>query len=282
MNLSFTTLGCPEWNLDQILASAQKYGYDAIDFRGYQDSLDITGHPLFSKDAMKTAERIRNHGLSVSCLSSSVRMFTYDDEQRKKYDTELIKYAELCNIFDTKYIRIFGGKLNGFNPEKAYRRAVESLRKMAAVAREYNVQVLLETHDEWMEGELLKNLMKDVDQINEIGILWDVHNPYIQANEPPERTWKLLHEFIKNTHWKDSKIAPQTEDGFEICLMGDGDIPHRRIYRLLKKSGYNGYITFEWEKRWHKDIPGPDIAFPRFAHYMRKLMSENGNSTEGD
>ena len=41
-------------------------------------------------------------------------------------------------------------------------------------------------------------------------------------------------------------------------------------------GGYRGYYCFEWEKRWHPEIPEPDIAFPHYAKVMREYLTEAG------
>ena len=34
MKLAFTTLGCPDWDLDTIISKAAEFGFDGVDFRG--------------------------------------------------------------------------------------------------------------------------------------------------------------------------------------------------------------------------------------------------------
>lgn len=41
MKLSFTTLGCPDWDLQLIIGRAAEYGFDAIDFRGLNGELQL-------------------------------------------------------------------------------------------------------------------------------------------------------------------------------------------------------------------------------------------------
>ena len=53
--------------------------------------------------------------------------------------------------------------------------------------------------------------------------------------------------------------------------MGEGDVPHERIFRQLKEGDFDGYFSLEWEKRWHPEIPGPEIAFPNYVEFMRNL-----------
>jgi len=47
-------------------------------------------------------------------------------------------------------------------------------------------------------------------------------------------------------------------------------VPLRKMLELLLNGGYDGYVTFEWEKRWHRELPEPEIAFPRFVEKMRE------------
>ena len=41
--------------------------------------------------------------------------------------------------------------------------------------------------------------------------------------------------------------------------------------QLLKKAGYNGWLTFEHEKRWVTDLPEPEAIFPKFAIWVRQF-----------
>jgi hypothetical protein len=42
---------------------------------------------------------------------------------------------------------------------------------------------------------------------------------------------------------------------------------------LLEQGGYDGYLSFEWEKAWHPEIDEPEVAIPQYATYMRKLLA---------
>jgi hypothetical protein len=37
----------------------------------------------------------------------------------------------------------------------------------------------------------------------------------------------------------------------------------------LKSSGYDGWLQFEHEKRWHPNLPEPEEIFPVFAKWAR-------------
>ncbi len=60
--------------------------------------------------------------------------------------------------------------------------------------------------------------------------------------------------------------------GYQLCLLGKGDIPLERMYQILQEEGYAGYYTLEWEKRWWPDIEEPEIAFSQYTSYMESVV----------
>lgn len=273
MKLAFTTLGCPNWDLDTIITKAVEYGYDGVDFRGYLGEMDIFRLPEFSTDVDKTKDKFQQAGLEVPCFSSSVRLFTTSNEELEKFLQELTAYAKLCQVFDASYIRVFGGMIGNTSRKEALDVVKNNLTKMIEIAEAYDVELLLETHDDWTKCEDINAIFSSVNS-EHINVLWDVHHPYRTANEVPEKTWEALGDRIKYTHWKDSYVTDQTEKGYQLCLMGEGDIPLKDIYQLLKEKGYQGYYTLEWEKVWWPNIEEPEIAFKQYVEYMRELASE--------
>jgi fatty-acyl-CoA synthase len=61
-------------------------------------------------------------------------------------------------------------------------------------------------------------------------------------------------------------------DGWQLVLLGDGDIPVEEGLRLLRAIGYEGWISVEWEKKWHPEIAEPEVAFPQYMRVLRKYL----------
>lgn len=270
MKLAFTTLGCPNWDLDTIVSKAVEYGYDGVDFRGYLGEMDIYKLPEFTTGLEETKSKFKEASLEVPCFSSSVKLFTSSEEQLEAYLEELRQYTHLCQEFDALYIRVFGGHIGDTSRSDAIDLVVNNLQQMLKVVEEKQVYLLLETHDDWTNCEYIDEIFKRIDS-DHLQVLWDVHHPYRMVHESPERTWDVLGERIKYTHWKDSYLTSKTKHGYQLCLTGEGDIPLKGIYKLLQKQGYSGYYTFEWEKVWWPDIEEPEIAFKGYTEYMRSL-----------
>jgi sugar phosphate isomerase/epimerase len=54
--------------------------------------------------------------------------------------------------------------------------------------------------------------------------------------------------------------------------MGEGKVPISQIMDVLKAAVYSGYLSFEWERAWHPEIPLCDIAFPQYVNYMGRYF----------
>jgi len=271
MKLSFSTLGCPNWDLDTVIKKAKEYGFDGIEIRGIKDQLDVSVLPEFTTRARETRDKFGDAEIEIICFSSSIRMAEPDQSKRGEHLEELKRYVELCDNFSTPFIRIFGGEIGDLSWDQAIEEAAEILEKMIEIIKDVHAKIVIETHDDWMAADHFKVLMEQVNS-DKAGILWDVNHPFMFIGENPEETWEKVGKWIYHTHWKDSKIAVDTVMGFEPCLMGEGDLPHEQIYSLLEKGGYDGFLSLEWEKRWHPDLPDPEIAFPQYVEYMNKLM----------
>ena len=74
MKISFTTLGCPDWDLDTICRRGREYGYEGVDFRGLQETMDVTLLPAFTSGVAQTRRQLADAGMEVSGISSSIRV----------------------------------------------------------------------------------------------------------------------------------------------------------------------------------------------------------------
>jgi sugar phosphate isomerase/epimerase len=157
---------------------------------------------------------------------------------------------------------------------------VNNLIEIGDEAAASGVILALETHDHWTDSSVFARLMAQVDHPH-IRVLWDLHHPYRTNGEPPEVTYANLAPYIASTHVKDSVPGgphsyPQTdwEHGHTYVPIGQGDVPLRKMLRMLVGGGYDGYAIFEWEKRWYPDVAEPEEVFPHYVQQMRAWLQE--------
>src|ERR1700710_2406701 len=86
LRLSFSTLGCPKWNFNEILDFAVKNHYQGIEFRGIQSQLDLNKCAEFSspENIRNSLSQIEGRGLKVVNLGSSAELHHADAGERKK------------------------------------------------------------------------------------------------------------------------------------------------------------------------------------------------------
>jgi len=267
--ISFSTLACPDWDLDTIIARAVKYGYDAVDFRVLRREMQLWKLPEFSSDVAATRQKLRDAGLALSGFSSSAQMFATSAAKRAEHLQTVARYGELCGLLDVEYIRVFGGKLDGTPLEEAIDASVEALEQMSDAARPGTVVV--ETHDDWANSHNLAMVLAKASADN-VFALWDLYHPYRLAGESPRETYDNIGRLTRYTHVKESKPIPG--GGFAPVLPGEGDTPLAEMVGLLKAGGYSGYLTLEWEKLWHPDIADADVALPAYAALLRELAGK--------
>ncbi|RJS92154.1 sugar phosphate isomerase/epimerase [Candidatus Bathyarchaeota archaeon] len=268
MKISFTTLGCPNWTLEEIIRNASEMGFDGVEFRGIKDEMDISKLPEFTRDIEKTKKLLSDHKIAVAGIGVSAKFAVINPEEKKKHFDETRRNLKLAAQLDAPIVRVFGGYLpEGYTREKMVPVLVENLREMADEAEECGVKIALETHDDWTDSRIVSRIMKEVDHPY-VGVLWDMHHPFRFNHEDPKETYTNLSPYIVGVHVKDSILDENGQ--MKLVMLGDGDVPIKEMLEMLINGGYEGYVTFEWEKRWHPELPEPEIAFPRFVEKIRE------------
>jgi sugar phosphate isomerase/epimerase len=208
-------------------------------------------------------------GLAVSAIDSSTRLSDSDPAQRQ-HNLDLGRASiDLAQDLGARYVRVFGGNIPaGEERDATIARVAENLHTLGAYAAAHgDVTVVLETHDDFSLGAQVAEVLERIPHPR-VAALWDLHHPFRQGEEP-EETLALLGGHIRFTHVKDSR------PGDTYCLLGEGDVPIRRMLALLTAAGYDGWISLEWEKRWIPRLEAPEIAFPQYARTLKQWLAED-------
>lgn len=267
MKLSVTTLGWPVSTLETILGDIQAAGgFEGLDFRGLGEPLDITGLPEFNENFDQTMAKIAAAGLTVSGLSTSARLI---DRKGGRSEAEVPRYAELADRMGVKFLRVFGGARREGQDRAAWMaEGVENLKKMVDSIAGRQAIITIETHDDWCRSSDVAELLDKVDS-PQAQALWDVLITQLMGKETPAETAKNLGGRIKYTHVKDGFIK---DDAFGISMVGEGQVDVAGAVAELKGLGYDGWLTFEWEKRWHPEIPDASQALPHYRKVIEAAM----------
>jgi len=267
VKLGFSTLGCPNWGVDEIIEVARGNGYDGVELRCYQGSLDLLkALGEFPGGPAGFRRRLSRAGTEVCCLDTSVRLTDPDPSM-----AEAEQMIELAMALGAPYLRVFGGEIpGGESEESCLGRAGQKLAHIGRRAAQRGKRVLVETHDAFSSSASVGALL-DAAGGDGTGALWDLHHPY-RTGETVRETAARIGGRTHHAHVKDSR-----EDG-GYTLLGEGDVPLADLIGSLHMAGYRGYLCLEWEKMWHPDLPEPEVALPQGARYLSELLARLGIS----
>jgi sugar phosphate isomerase/epimerase len=280
MRLSFMTLGCPNWTLDDICSKGPAYGFDAVDFRGLGPDLDITVTPAFTTDIGATKRRLDSAGLAVSGVSSSLNIC--NPEKKERDFEEAKRTIPVALALGAKNIRVFGGAYpDSISRLDAASAGAELMHRILSLPDAASLNWVFETHDEWISSRHCNLLIERVNHPS-FGILWDTGHTFRVGGEPPGVTYENVGRHVRYVHVKDATFDPThpkaMASGWRYMPCGTGQLPLAESIALLKRGGYEGrggggYLLCEHEKRWHANLPEPEEMFPAFVKWIRPLIA---------
>ncbi len=146
----------------------------------------------------------------------------------------------------------------GFSNDDGFNWAIESLKESADYAQDAGIQLLLENH--WGLTTTADGMLRIIKAVNSpwLRTIIDTGNFYYEDD------YYLAME----------KIMPYTDLIHAKTYPGGGtvltvDIDYARVFRMMKKTDFKGYVTLEMEGKAEKDI-----AVPESAKELRKTWQE--------
>lgn len=267
MKTSFSTLGCPNWPLAEILSAARDLGYDAIELRGLGNDICLPASREFqSENADKVLSELRAKRLFISCISTECEL----QKDNPEIYSEVRAYIDFAKKFNTPCIRLLGDTNPWPGEAVDIARVSRNLKALVPYAQEAGVTLLIESNGVFSNTALLKSVLDDAASPF-AAALWDINHPVRYGGESPAKTYENIGGYIRHVHVKDSK----PENGkLAYKMLGYGDLPLKEAFSILKTNGYDGCISLEWTKRWNTELEEPGIVFSHFIYAVKNLWNE--------
>ena len=266
--ITFSTLACPDWPTELVIAKAREFGYEGIEWRGGSH-----GHLQPNLPSTKISA-IRQQCLDANLTSLAVTAYTgfvsSSPKERQTNLDELRRYTDLAATLGARYVRTFLGKLpEGANIESStYDKIADCLREAADHAGSLNVIIAVEPHDTFVHSSSIVPLLTRLEHFA-LRVIWDVGNTFSVDEEPAEGI-RLLGEHIAYVQVKDGR---KSKKGWQLCQIGQGNVPLCNVFELLIANAYQGAFSVEWEYAWHPELDPPDIALPSSLKAIRRLLA---------
>ena len=259
MNLSFSTRGWNSLSWENQVRDAEEMGFQGIEPYNIQEfpSLSGRGGAFHQYRLNETIRDLRKNKLFIPCFDSSIDLsLTPEDTGKAEL---LIRTASAMRV---PYVAFCALR----EDEEKVRENLDSLLKLAETE---GVCILLKTVGIYADTERLRKLM-DTYAMDELAALWDMHHPFRDYGEHPDKTIRNLGGYVRHVHLRDSN------DDLSYNLIGEGTLPIREMMDALSSIDYNGFISLEWKPEWMKDLPDREIIFPHFLNYMSRFDNPRG------
>lgn len=284
------TMGTPEYNVFEAIELMEKIGADGVEIvvqDDYKSGIPCDCDENFLAQIKKCAQE---HHVQVICLTPYNSYFnSLDEGQRQREIAEIKKVINYCEYLGAKYIRIYAGNLKAGDTEKydeKWAMLIKSLQELGEVAAEKGVTLVTENHFNTMTVSAKESvaLMKAVNH-RAVKILYDQANLTFTGKEGYEDAIAIQQEYVGYMHVKDlifregksfesSNVAHPDEEERNVYtkIVGEGVVPWPQILKKVKELGYDGWLSLEYERRWHPDdIPDASIGMRKSLEYLRSL-----------
>jgi sugar phosphate isomerase/epimerase len=272
--IAFSTLAFPGITLARAASLGRRYGYQGIELRLIDGELIDPSMPAAARATVR--QTVAEAGLPVVAVDSSIRLTGEDP------GAELGLFLELASDWECPLVRVFGG---GLSDEAQVRRgqlagAARVLEASIPLAERLGVAIGVETHDAFSAASTVAELLAMVDT-PWVGAVWDSHHPH-RMGEGPSDVYELLGRRILLAQVKDARRAAGSADAWHLTLLGEGEVPVREMLGLLVAGGYQGWISVEWEKHWHREIEEPELALPQHLNLLGTWLREAREEREAE
>jgi sugar phosphate isomerase/epimerase len=245
---TFSTLGCPELNLEETLALAASHGLAGVEIRALGGTIDLPAHFEASYGTPNTlAERLCLQHVKVLALDTSLKLA---DSKATDRD-EFLKFLPWAEALGVPWLRVFdGGHDAGLDTHREMADTVAWWRALKA-QHGWRPDIMVETHDALFSGEAINRFLA---LSPDTGILWDTHNTWRASGEDPIVTWRAIRQRVVHMHVKDSVSIPSGKHSYSYRLPGDGEFPMAPLREAIVREGYSGPLSLEWERLWHPGL----------------------------
>ena len=262
-----------------VMAKAKEYGFDAIEFTDLTPPEGVTQEEY----ALQLRAEADKLGLEISGYSIGADLLVGSDGNLDAEVKRLQKQVDIAALLGTKLMRhdVSSGKFPAGSTYRGFAdtldRLAEGCRRVTEYAATKGIRTAVENHGFFaQDSDRVERLVLAVANPN-FGLQIDMGN-FLCADEAPVLAVSRCAPYAFNVHAKDFLFKPGTEDlpeGFfrtrggnylRGTVIGHGVVPVKQCVGIVKRAGYDGYLTLEFE-----GTERLDFALPAASRLLRSL-----------
>jgi sugar phosphate isomerase/epimerase len=267
--ITFSTLACPAWRAEDVVARAAAYGYAGLEWRGGSDGHVSPGMPAAERHSLR--RRVAEAGLFSLAVTAYTSFTSAEAAERAASVDDLRRHLDLAADLGAAYVRAFLGELPpGASHAGVLPGVVSSLALAAEHAASAGVMIAVEPHDDFVRSASVAPILAALPP-QTVGVIWDIANAF-SAGEQPREGWAALEPRLAYVQVKDG-VGQGSE--WRLTAVGQGRVPLAEACALLLSGQppFTGAVSVEWEWAWHPELDPPEIALPAALSVVRALLA---------
>ncbi len=259
-----------------IIEKAKEMGFDGVEF--------IEGEYTTLEKAHLIKEKCEEVDIEPVAFCIGGNLALEDRDELAKEVERMKKMVDIAALMGVSMMRhdVAYGPFNrtystGYDAAIPY--IAEGARQVAEYAATKGIKTMTENHGYFsQDAHRVEKLINAVNHPN-FGALVDIGN-FMCADEDPARSVAIMAPYAFHVHCKDfylksgMEIDPgegwfrtRSKDYLRGCLIGFGSAKAPQSIRILRDSGYDGYMTIEFEG-------GEDIywALPQSLKNLKRFL----------
>ncbi len=242
-----------------LIKVAKEMGFDGIEFIDLMPTDGLTDLE-FAKVLRAAAEKEGIEIVAYTIGADFLGEKSWEEEAKR-----LFSQVDIAQALGAKCMR--HDATSGFKGDEAKYKSFDSAlpilangcRMVTEYASEKGIATMVENHGYFCQDSVrVEKLVNAVAHPN-FGLLVDMGN-FMCADDDPAVAVGRVAPYAKHVHAKDfhkkSGNGPDPGDGFfrtragdylRGAVVGHGDVPVYQCLQTLKRSGYDGYVTIEFE-----------------------------------
>ena len=286
------TMGTPEYTVQEALALFHRIGLDGAEIVVQDDYRCGIPTDCGEETLAALKETAQKLGIQIIALTPYNSRFNSLDEKVRLAEMEGIrKVIGYAKYLGARYIRIYAGNFaaGDQDPEgKMLEKLVESMQVLGEEAKREGVVLVMENHFNTMSVSAAQSIeaARRIGHPN-VGILYDQANLAFTLQEDyqtaiPLQMEKVAYVHVKDLQFKEGNLPfvsdqvshPKEEERNVVTrIVGQGDLDWMGILQMMHDYGYGGWLSLEYERRWHPDdIPDASIGMKQSAKYLKKCF----------
>lgn len=251
MRPGFMSSVCPDRTLPELVETAQKYGYQGIEFRvewDHKHGIELSATEVQLRQARQT---LADGGIAASCIATSVKFNSPEREDHLPQRETLRRYIVLAAQIGAPYIRTFSDSLPEEDPslrDRVFGLAAESYAAVDEWAGQHGVTVLVETHTN-MKGQWARRIL-DTSGARNLQVLWHIAH-HLRRGQSVDEAYGYIRGRVGHVHFS------ALDDNSYVT-----DADNRRMFELLAADNFQGFISVE--------IINPSDPDSILAHHIAK------------